>query len=162
MADEELTCGVSLTENERAIRERFVKEYLVDYDSFGAALRTGYAEAYARSLSAQFMQEPYVRQLIAEGEANLGVMTEKEKHQAKVVAGLYRIAGSRTSSASAQVAAYGRIATLLGLDAPTKTVQEVTVKEGGPDLSHLSVMDLETMKKMIYAPKAAPAANAAQ
>lgn len=149
-AEDELVCGVQMTENERAIRERFVVEYLVDYDALGAAMRVGYAETYARTFASQFMQEPYVRQLISKGEQELGVVTEKDQHQRRIVAGLYRIANNRVSSSSAQVAAFSKLSSIFGLDAPVKTVQEVTVKDGGPDVSHLSVEELEEMKKKLY------------
>lgn len=151
MSVEELTCGITLTENEMEIRRRFVKEYLVDHDPFAAALRVGYSEAYARSFSQQFMKESYVQQLLAAQTEQLAETSEAEQHKKKIVAGLYRIATSAGASSSAQVAAYSKLASIYGLDAPIKTVQEVIQKEQGPDLAHVSVEDLEKMKIMLYA-----------
>ncbi len=153
-AGEALVNQVQLTENERAIRERFVGEYLTDYDAFGAAIRIGYSEAYARTFASQFMQETYVRQLITKGEEGLGVVTENDQHKRKIITGLYRIANSRNVSASAQVAAFAKLSGILGLDAPVKTQQEVIVKDAGPELGHLSVEELEQIKLKLYAPPA--------
>lgn len=155
--EDELTVGVSLTENERNIRERFVSEYLVDYNPLAAAIRVGYAEAYARNFASQFMHEPYVLQLISAKEQELGVTTEQDKHRQKIITRLYSIANNNNASASAQVAALAKLSSIFGLDAPVKTVQEVKVTEQGPDISHLSVAELEAMKKMLYGPKPEPA-----
>lgn len=155
--EDELTVGVTLTENERNIRERFVAEYLVDYNPLAAAIRVGYAETYARTFASQFMHEPYVLQLISAKEQELGVTTEHDKHKQKIITRLYAIANNNNASASAQVAALSKLSSIFGLDAPVKTVQEVIQKEEGPDLSHLSVAELEQMKKMLYGPKPEPA-----
>lgn len=157
MAFEDVTEGTYLTEHERETRERFVKEYVTDYDPLGAAIRIGYQEAYARSFSAQFMNEPYVRQLIAAHEKEVGEETEAEKHKRIIVASLYRIVNSRNAPASAQVAALGKLTSIFNLDAPVKTISEVTVKEG-PDVSHLSVEELEALKKTLYGHKATASA----
>jgi phage terminase small subunit len=140
----------TLSKTEKALRDRFVGEYLVDYDPFGAALRIGYSEVYAKQYARTFMLEPYVRSCITKQEEKLGLVTEEEKHRQKIVAGLYRIARSPTSPASAQVAAYTQLAKISGIEAPVKTQQEVKLTSTSPELSHLSVAELEKIKSMMY------------
>jgi hypothetical protein len=43
-----------------------------------------------------------------------------------------------------------RRARLMGLDTPVKTQQEVRVTTEGPDLSHISVTELEEIKRKLY------------
>lgn len=140
----------TLSKAERALRDRFVGEYLVDYDALGAALRIGYSEAFARQYSQSFMLEPYVRARITQQEEKLGIATEEEKHRRKIVAGLYRIAGGAKSAASAQVAAYSQLAKITGIEAPVKTQQEVKLTSTSPELGHLTVAELEQIKNMMY------------
>lgn len=140
----------TLGKTERKLRDRFVEEYLVDYDAFGAAIRIGYSEAFARQYSQQFMLEPYVRKRITSREQELGITTEEDQHRRKIVSGLYRIAHSPNSAASAQVAAYTQLAKIVGIEAPVKTQQEVTVTSTSPEMDHLTLEDLEAIKKKLY------------
>ena len=118
----------TLTSTEKALRDRFVKEYMKDYDPLGAATRVGYSSSYAGQFAGQFMQEPYTRSAIAKAEEALGGGSDTVKHRKRVVAMLYREANARGPGTShgARVAALGRISTMLGLDEPAKI--EVTEK----------------------------------
>jgi len=137
----------TLTKQERTLRQRFVEEYLVDYDAFAAALRLGYAEQFAEQYSRQFMLEPYVRKRIAEREAELGVVTEEQQHRKKIVAGLYREAHSRFNSGAARVAALTQLAKIIGIEAPVKT--ELKLETPKADLSHLTLEEkLEIRRKL--------------
>lgn len=138
----------TLGKTERKLRDRFVEEYLVDYDAFGAAIRIGYSEAFARQYSQQFMLEPYVRKRITAREQELGITTEEDQHRRKIVSGLYRIAHSPKSAASAQVAAYTQLAKIVGIEAPVKT--EVKMTENSPDMSHLTLEEKLAIKKKLY------------
>lgn len=142
----------TLTKQEQAQRRRFVAEYLVDYDPLGAAIRIGFAKGFAEQYAGIFMQEPYTRKLISDKTEALGVMDEAAEHKRRVLAGLYRITADRYGSASSKVAAYAQISKIVGLDAPVKTEQTVTVASTGPDTSHLTVEELEQIKKQLYAP----------
>lgn len=140
----------TLTKQEKALRQRFVAEYLADYDSVGAAIRLGYQEAFAQQYAKQFLAEPYTLKLIKEKEAEFGILTEDDQHRKKIVAGLYREAHSRFNSGSARVAALTQLAKIIGIEAPVKTQQEVRVTTDSPELGHLSVAELEEIKRKLY------------
>jgi hypothetical protein len=140
----------TLTKQEKALRQRFVAEYLADYDSVGAAIRLGYQEAFAQQYAKQFLTEPYTLKLIKEKEAEFGILTEDDQHRKKIVAGLYREAHSRFNSGSARVAALTQLAKIIGIEAPVKTQQEVRVTTDSPELGHLTVAELEEIKKKLY------------
>ncbi len=140
----------TLTKQEKALRQRFVAEYLADYDSVGAAIRLGYQEAFAQQYAKQFLTEPYTLKLIREKEAEFGILTEDDQHRKKIVAGLYREAHSRFNSGSARVAALTQLAKIIGIEAPVKTQQEVRVTTDSPELGHLSVAELEEIKRKLY------------
>ena len=140
----------TLTKQEKALRQRFVAEYLADYDSVGAAIRLGYQEVFAQQYAKQFLTEPYTLKLIKEKEAEFGILTEDDQHRKKIVAGLYREAYSRFNSGSARVAALTQLAKIIGIEAPVKTQQEVRVTTDSPELGHLSVAELEEIKRKLY------------
>lgn len=140
----------TLTKQEKALRQRFVAEYLADYDAIGAAIRLGYQEAFAQQYAKQFLTEPYTLKLIKEKEAEFGILTEDDQHRKKIVAGLYREAHSRFNSGSARVAALTQLAKIIGIEAPVKTQQEVRVTTDSPELSHLTVAELEEIKQKLY------------
>ena len=144
----------TLTRQEKALRQRFVAEYLADYDAFGAAIRLGYQEAFAQQYAKQFLTEPYTRKLIKEKEAEFGILTEEDQHRKKIVAGLYREAHSRFNSGSARVAALTQLAKIIGIEAPVKTEQQVKLTTDSPELGHLTVAEMEEIKKKLYDPPA--------
>ena len=142
----------TLTKQERALRQRFVAEYLADYDAIGAAIRLGYQEAFAQQYAKQFLTEPYTLKLIKEKEAEFGILTEEDQHRKKIVAGLYREAHSRFNSGSARVAALTQLAKIIGIEAPVKTEQQVKLTTDSPQLGHLTVAEMEEIKKKLYDP----------
>lgn len=138
----------TLTKQERALRQRFVEEYLTDYDAFAAAIRLGYQEAFAQQYAKQFLTEPYTLKLIKEKEAEFGILTEEDQHRKKIVAGLYREAHSRFNSGSARVAALTQLAKIIGIEAPVKS--EVKLTEAEHDMSHLTLEEKLAIKKKLY------------
>lgn len=144
----------TLTKQEKALRQRFVAEYLADYDAIGAAIRLGYQEAFAQQYAKQFLTEPYTLKLIKEKEAEFGILTEEDQHRKKIVAGLYREAHSRFNSGSARVAALTQLAKIIGIEAPVKTEQQVKLTTDSPQLGHLTVAEMEEIKKKLYDPSA--------
>ena len=116
-----------LTKRERDIRDRFVTEYIVDYNAFQAALRCGYQEAYATDYSQKFMREPYVQQQIVKRQEELGETGEEAQHKKRIIAGLYKNANDYGpgSSHGGRVAAYNTLIKMLGLEAPAKSIVEV-------------------------------------
>ena len=138
----------TLTKQEKALRQRFVAEYLADYDSVGAAIRLGYQEAFAQQYAKQFLTEPYTLKLIKEKEAEFGILTAEDQHRKKIVAGLYREAHSRFNSGSARVAALTQLAKIIGIEAPVKS--EVKLTEAEHDMSHLTLEEKLAIKKKLY------------
>lgn len=133
----------TLTKQERVLRQRFVEEYLIDYDPLAAAIRLGYQEAFADQYAKRFMRETYTLKRIAEREAEMGILTEEDQHRKKIVAGLYREAHSRFNSGSARVAALTQLAKIIGIEAPVKT--ELKVEAEQQDLSALSMDELKQL-----------------
>lgn len=129
--EEELAAPI-LNYRERALRDLFVNEYLVDYDQHAAAVRCGYAEPYAREYAGKLMNEPYVRQKIKEMEVLPTEDDNPEKMKNYVVVGLRREANYRGTGASpsARVAALAKISSIYGLDAPSKSKHELTGADG--------------------------------
>jgi hypothetical protein len=150
-----------LTWRERALRDLFVQEYLVDYDQYAAALRCGYSAVYAREESVKLMNEPYVRQRIKDKEVLPDDEDNPEKMKNYVVVGLRREANYRGAGASpsARVAALAKISSIYGLDAPTKTKNEHTGADGAALMAGTIVIPgLMTMEQWAEAAAAQQAA----
>lgn len=137
----------TLTKQERTLRQRFVEEYLADYDPVAAAIRLGYQEAFAQQYAKQFLGEPYTLRLIKEKEAEFGILTEEDQHRRKIVAGLYREAYNRFNTGSARVAALTQLAKIVGIEAPVKT--ELKVEAEQQDLSNLSMDELKQLHALM-------------
>lgn len=108
-----------MSEREKALRDLFVKEYFVDYNSINAALRCGFMRTFAEEYAQRFMQEPYVKQKIKEFEFTV---YENKDHEAqhqdfnkrRIMNSLFREAHYHGpgSSHSARVAALTKLAIL--------------------------------------------------
>ena len=132
---EEPNLATNYTHREKALRDSFVSEYLVDQDAYGAAIRVGYPAPIAKEYCVRFMQEPYVLQQIAKRGAPAADSPDAvEEAKARIIAGLTREANYRGagSSQSARVAAFGKLASIYGMDAPTRTQTELTGPDGQP------------------------------
>lgn len=113
------------TLSEKALRDFFIKQYLTDYDAFAAAIRCGFSPALAPQYSQKFMLEPYVLRQIKSIELEGNGKNETEERNAlkqKVISGLVREShyNGAGSSHAARVAAFSRLAQILGLDAEQK------------------------------------------
>lgn len=119
-----------LTPAEKALRDQFVEQYLVDFDPFKAALRIGFLHSVAMTYAQQLMQEGYVLREIARRER---IDPEDDKAQAardrQLTLNTLRQAAQNGPYAS-RVAAAAKLASILGMDAPIKTQQEVTHRGG--------------------------------
>lgn len=114
----------SYTHRELQLRELFVKEYLVDYDAIGAAIRCGYNRGIAKEYAVRFMEEPHVLRLIAKQEAAPESEEAEDAMRRQIIAGLKREANYRGagSSQAARVAALAKLAHLAGME-PAKTIK---------------------------------------
>lgn len=128
-----------LTELEKRLRDDFVREYLIDYSYTAAATRVGYNGALATEFGQRFRYDTYVQKRIAEAMQSEAEDEEfaDQVRKRRVMSALLREANYHGpgSSHAARVSALAKIATIEGMEAPTKT--ESTVKhEGGLSLSH--------------------------
>lgn len=121
----------ALSQREKDLRNRFVDEYLLDYNCKAAALRLGYSDSFASEYGQMFIQEPYVQQRIREITMNTEVNAdaERDEDRRKIRAGLLREAHYHGpgSSHSARVSALGALAKIADMEAD----QKVTVKTLG-------------------------------
>lgn len=121
---------------EKQLRDLFINEYLVDYDSVAAAIRVGYGKPYAATFGTRFMNEPYVMREIRRREGLVNDITseDKEAFKKRIIAGLVREANYRGpgASQSARVAALAKLASLNGMDPTIKTSSELSGKDGQP------------------------------
>jgi hypothetical protein len=123
-----------LTASEMVLRDRFVKEYLQDYDAFRAAIRIGYTVPYAKEFSIRFMNEPYVLNKLRELETQPEDDYDEISQKKKIVSALWREANNQGSgsSQSARVAALSKLSAFYGMDAPSRSQAELTGKDGQP------------------------------
>jgi len=125
-----------LTAPDKELRDLFVKEFLFDFDPTAACIRCGFLDEYAQQYAIQFMGEPYVRKQIAEQSQNGKAIGEDKVQDAStkqnVLTSLFREANYRGAGAShgSRVAALAKLATILGMDAPTKMEQTITHRGG--------------------------------
>lgn len=125
-----------LSEREKALRDLFCNEYLVDRDSVAAAQRCGFQHAFAKDYAIKFMQEAYVQKRLKTLEqATPGVGADKNAddynrnriREALMAQAFYSGPGS---SHAARVSALAKLAVIYGMDAPAKTEQLVTHRGG--------------------------------
>lgn len=123
-----------LSEKEKVLRNKFVDEYLLDFDQTAAAIRVGFSASFAQTYAEKFMQEPYVRKRIADMQTALAQdeKLEAEQDKRRIRAGLLREAHYRGpgSSHAARVSALGKLATIRDMDAPIKLKTDVTMRGG--------------------------------
>jgi hypothetical protein len=125
------TMAPKLTERDMQFRDKFVAEYLVDYNPVAAAIRCGLTSAFAKDYAQRFMGEPYVQQEIKrlEGvrEGDTEDDAQEKRDKAKIKSMLFREASGASpgSTASARVAALSKLMSLYGMDAPVKTEAKV-------------------------------------
>lgn len=108
----------SLPEEEKALRDLFVQEYLLDFDPVMACIRIGFIVEFAQQFAIKLMQEPYVRNLLAQAMRKTADNPEEEKKSdlALIKHGL-REAGQHGPYAN-RVQAWKTLAQIQGFDKP--------------------------------------------
>jgi hypothetical protein len=113
-----------LSAAEKQLRERFVEEYLFDFSPSYAAVRCGLPLSFASDYANKWMEEPYVRQLIAERQKMLSdnPKLEAAENQRRILARLLKEAHYNGPGAShaARVSALSQLKQIYGMDAPQK------------------------------------------
>lgn len=130
----ESSLAPTLTKAEMELRDRFVAEYLTDYDHYKAAIRIGYAPAYAKDFGQRFMTEPYVLGKIRDAEGGTTNDLDIDVQKKMIVAALWREAKNMGagSSQAARVAALAKLSAFYGMDAPKTSKTELTGADGLP------------------------------
>lgn len=111
-----------LSPNEKALRDKFVTEYIKDMNSVLACIRIGFMRTFAEEYAKKFMSESYVqseiyRRRYEEETVSTKAQAEKDK---LLVLSVLREAMLHGPYAS-RVAAAGRMAQMQGYDAAAKT-----------------------------------------
>lgn len=119
---------------EKDIRDQFVAEYMKDFSAYKAALRIGFLREFAADYSEKFLNEPYVQKQIA---ALTSLPPKKEEvdedaDKQEIINMLRREANYHGpgSSHAARVSALAKLTAILGMDAPTRSINE-NIHRGG-------------------------------
>lgn len=112
--------GSSLSPRELELRDKFVKEYLFDFDEVAAAKRVGFLPGLAEDCAKRLMEEPYVQRKLAQLQGE-GARDEEEEYaetRRRIRMGLLRESQFRGSGAShaARVSALSKLATIYEMD----------------------------------------------
>lgn len=117
---------------EKALRDQFVDEYLVDYDIVAAASRCGFQKAFAEEFAKRLWNEAYVQRRIKQAEQRPVDPEALEAYDRnRIRAALMREAHNPYTSGGARVAALSKLMSLYGMDAPTKAPDAATSHRGG-------------------------------
>jgi len=124
--------GPALTPAEKALRENFVNEYLLDYDPVAACIRIGLMQRVALSYSFTLMNEPFVLNLIKERQATIPEKKNEKSEEQRLQSLLWELAYYKGPGAShgARVAAASKLCNIKGMDGATKIKSEVTHRGG--------------------------------
>jgi hypothetical protein len=120
-----------LSDREKALRDLFVNEYLVDYNAILAAQRCGFQKAFAEDYAVKFMGESYVQkriQAVIHQPVDTKVMEQYDKET--VLAVLRKEMQNPMGTAAARVAAASKMATILAMDKPVEPVNPNANKGG--------------------------------
>lgn len=123
-----------LSENEKRLRERFVEQYMQDFNVRGAAMRMGFVETVALDFGMKLLNDPYSQQLIslAQSAEPVDEKTEESETKRKIRALLLKEANYHGpgSSHSARVSALAKLSAFYGMDAPVKSKIDITHQGG--------------------------------
>ena len=103
----------ALSQDEKALRDLFVSEFLKDRDAFKAALRCGFIKSIAAQYAEDLMACPYVQKKISDHQASLRANPVAYQEQLKEQ--LQREASNPYSPAAARVAALIHLTKLEGM-----------------------------------------------
>lgn len=123
----------TLDPRQKALRDLFVSEYLIDYNQVNAAMRCGFPRDFAVQWAGQFMDEPYVQKRIKEMEYTpIDPKQEEEYNKQRIKMQLLRESMYRGpgSSHAARVAALTTLAKLNNME-PSKKIDQNINMQGG-------------------------------
>lgn len=145
------------TEREKALRDRFVTEYLVDFDATLAASRVGFQHAFAKDWGQKFLKESYVQQRVQELQHSLAPEepSMEEYNRKRIIAVLSREMHNPYTTGSARVAAASKLMSFYGMDAPTRIKQEVEHRGGVMMVPEIANIDEWEKRAMVEQQKLA-------
>lgn len=116
--NDEMEREPELTEREQALRNKFVDEYLVDYDAIAAAMRVGFMKAFAVEYAKRFMDEAYVRNRIkgVELEKVEGSRVDPKSDKLRVMATYRELAYGPNTPPAVRVQAARELAAYYGMN----------------------------------------------
>jgi hypothetical protein len=142
----------TLSEKEKALRDLFVSEYLVDYDEFRAAQRCGFNAQFAREYGRRFMEEPYVASKISQlriaptvNEKDLLDYNQRRVREGLVTEAHYRGPGS---SHAARVSALKALAEITGMVKKVETKSQANL---GGVMAVPGIADIDQWEKVASA-----------
>lgn len=122
------------TEQEIAIRERFVFEYMRDNDAEGALLRMGQPRQMVQSLASDFMMDSYVRIRLQEQKEQVQQkIADRDPRFMGMVASLLFHEACNADRSTARITALSKLVDVLQIDQPQSKVssgqQPLTLEE---------------------------------
>ena len=121
---------VSLSEQEKAVRNVFVDQYLIDFEPVLACMRIGFKPGFAEDYANRFMSEPYVQARIMQQKMKApdDELDQEESDKALTLSVLHEAA--LRGPFSSRVAAASKLASILGMDKPIKSSLELNHRGG--------------------------------
>jgi len=113
------------TAQQKALWDKFVEEYLKDFNSLEAAMRVGFNMTFAQEYSRIFMGQPYVQRLIMHHKMQpIDEKTEVEIEKSLIIATLKEC--MQNGQPATRVVAAKTLAGIRGLDqAPDRSSEEL-------------------------------------
>lgn len=135
-----------LTAQEKILRDKFAAEYVIDFDGEKACQRLGFFQSFAKEYAVRFLSEPYTQAKISELKTSEpDDPVESDRQDRRLVRAALRQA-LQNGSYTTRVQAAGHLSSILGMNAPVKTQQDVYHRGGvmlAPAISDVSEWEKE-------------------
>jgi hypothetical protein len=131
--EEGLPPPLEMSEREKALRDTFVAEYLVDFNALKACMRCGFPREFATEWAQKLMDEPYVQKRIKEiSFTPVDPKQEEEYEKKRIKNQLMREAHyyGPGSSHAARVSALAQLQKFYGMEKPRQTENKHVINGG--------------------------------
>lgn len=123
-----------MSPQEKMLRDKFVDEYLKDFDAWASAIRLGFLKSVAPQYAQMLLEEPYVRREITRRQLERKELPKEAEEEDRRItrAALMKEAHYHGpgSTHSARVQALAKLCTILDMDAAVKVKSEVLHRGG--------------------------------
>lgn len=131
---------------QQALYDKFVDEFLYDNSIYLAAMRCGFNRSYARQYGEEIFHTAYVQNEIKrKREAHFEKDEKKRIEEEKIRVKSLLLRMAETPHPAAQVAAAGKLAAILGMNAPIRTEQ--TMRHTGGVMRIPAIADIEAWEQ---------------